>query len=101
MEKYLGDLCFIDNFYNRNSYEMGIKSDKGVVQGEAIIFGKHLGGTMKYSESSFRVDKDCIVVTPRYDQEVLLKYIYYYLQANKKNMETILCWNKFGKSFES
>lgn len=84
MEKYLGDLCFMDNFYIRNTHDTGIKSDKDFVQGEAIIFGMHLGGTMEYSETSFRVNKDCIAITPKDEQEVLLKYVYYYLLANKK-----------------
>lgn len=84
MEKYLGDLCFMDNFYIRNTHDTGIKSDKDFVKGETVIFGMHLGGTMEYSETSFRVNKDCIVITPKDEQEVLLKYIYYYLLANKK-----------------
>lgn len=89
MEKYLGELCIMSDFYVRNTYMRDIKSDKDFIYGEALIFGKHLGGTMDYSESSFRVGKDCIAVTIRNDQEILLKYIYYYLQANKK------AWKRF------
>lgn len=84
MEKYLGDLCFMDNFYIRNIHDTGIKTDKDFVKGEAVIFGMHLGGTMEYSETSFSVNKDCIAITPKDEQEILLKYIYYYLLANKK-----------------
>lgn len=74
----------MSNYYARSTRDTEIKSDKGLAQGEAIILGMHIGGTMEYSKASFRIDKDCIAITPKNEQYVLLKYIYYYLLANKK-----------------
>lgn len=86
MEKYLGELCAIRIFY-ADSYRDGFQKSKlgrEFVRGESIVFKKHFNNaSIEYSEDSYKVRTDLIVVSNVNNQEVLLKYIYYYLYVNK------------------
>lgn len=85
MKKRLSDLFSISNNtigYAQRAYLLdGAKGNS--VKGEAIIFKKRLSGGMEYSESEYEIRQDCIVLTAAFDSEILLKYAYYYLLANK------------------
>lgn len=87
MERYLGELCSIRIFY-ADSYKERFpksKSDRENVLGESIVFKKHLNNaSIEYSEESYEVKTDLVVVSHVNTEEVLLKYIYYYLHVNKK-----------------
>lgn len=86
MKKRLSDLFAFSNktIGNAQWASMFYGANKGeLIKGEAIIFKRHLCGGMKYSDNSYEIRKDSIILTPAFDNGVLLKYAYYYLLANK------------------
>lgn len=88
MEKYLSELCSVGISYadsNRNGFPKS-KMGRNIVRGESIVFKKHLNNaSIVYSEDFYEVNTDLVVVSNANTQEVLLKYIYYYLCANRKD----------------
>lgn len=85
MKKRLSDLFSISNNTIDNAQRTllldGAKGNS--VKGEAIIFKKHLCGGMEYSDDIYEIRQDCIVLTAAFNSGLLLKYVYYYLLANK------------------
>lgn len=89
MEKYLGELCNVRISYADSSKRRFSSNKLGreIVHGEAIVFKKHLNNaSIEFVDESYEVNTDLVVVSNHlFTDEILLKYIYYFLCANKNS----------------